>query len=112
MAHQNLLKKEKFFTARDLIDYYLRKDVKDSTPKQVLEIFEEHNAKVNSLIGDIPVQRGDHRFISGFEYYLKTERKCNHNSAKKYIVNFAKIIRIAFANEWISRDPFRTGKEL
>ncbi len=139
IAHQKLLEKGNSFTARDLIDHYLGKDVKDSTPKQVLEIFEEHNAKVNRLIGqdfaagtaeryrtakmhvenyikkeykkhDIPVQQVDHKFISGFEYYLKTERKCSHNSAIKYIVNFKKIIRIAFANEWITRDPFSNWK--
>jgi len=40
------------------------------------------------------------------EYYLKTERKCAHNTAIKYVVNFKKIIRIAFANDWITKDPF------
>jgi site-specific recombinase XerD len=48
----------------------------------------------------------DHKFITDFEYYLKTTRKCAHNSAIKYITNFKKIIRIAHANNWIDKDPF------
>ncbi|MCG2462495.1 site-specific integrase, partial [Flavobacteriaceae bacterium F89] len=52
------------------------------------------------------VQDVDHKFITGLEYYLKTTRKCAHNSAIKYIINFKKIIRIAHANDWIDKDPF------
>ncbi|WP_423819342.1 site-specific integrase [Salinimicrobium sp. TIG7-5_MAKvit] len=117
----------------------LGKDIPSTTPKMLLQIFQEHNDRVNKLIGkdfasgtaeryrtakkhvedyikkeykasDIPVKDVDHRFISGLEYYLKTERNCAHNSAIKYITNFKKIIRIAYANEWISRDPFNNWK--
>ncbi len=56
------------------------------------------------------VQHVDHAFISGFEYYLKTKRKCSHNTAIKYVVNFKKIIRIAYANGWITKDPFANWK--
>ncbi|MFD1614211.1 phage integrase SAM-like domain-containing protein [Gelatiniphilus marinus] len=59
---------------------------------------------------DIPVKDVDHKFISGLEYYLKTERKCAHNTAIKYVTNFKKIVRIAFANDWISKDPFLNWK--
>ncbi|WP_339664486.1 site-specific integrase, partial [Maribacter arcticus] len=52
----------------------------------------------------------DHKFITGFEYYLKMTRKCAHNSAIKYITNFKKIIRIAYANDWIDKDPFVNWK--
>src|SRR5690606_32246620 len=101
----------------------------------LLEIFQEHNDIVESLIGkdfaagtaeryrtcikhvaafikqkykknDIPVQDVDHKFITGLEYYLKTSRKCAHNSTIKYITNFKKIIRVAYANDWIDKDPF------
>ena len=44
--------------------------------------------------GDMPVKSIDHRFIKEFEHFLKTVRKCNHNSTVKYIVNFKKIILI------------------
>jgi site-specific recombinase XerD len=72
------------------------------TAKMHVENFIKKEYKVN----DIPVKNVDHKFISGFEYYLKTERKCGHNTAVKYITNFKKIIRIAFANDWITKDPF------
>lgn len=112
---------------------------KDKVTKMLIEIFQEHNDKVNSLVGkdfapgtaeryrtakrhvqeyiqkeysadDIPVKDVDHKFITGFEYYLKTTRKCGHNTAIKYITNFKKIIRIAYANDWINKDPFFNWK--
>lgn len=52
----------------------------------------------------------DHKFINGLEYYLKTERNCAHNTTIKYITNFKKVIRIAYANDWISKDPFFNWK--
>jgi site-specific recombinase XerD len=105
----------------------------------LLEIFKEHNEQVDNLVGqdfaagtaeryrtakshleeyiqkehrkkDIPVKLVDHAFITGFEYFLKTKRKCSHNTAIKYVVNFKKIIRIAYANGWIARDPFVNWK--
>jgi site-specific recombinase XerD len=108
---------------------------KNSNQKMLLAIFQEHNDKVNELVGkdfsagtaeryktamkhvtdyilkqyqvkDIPVREVDLKFITGFEYYLKTIRNCAHNSAIKYITNFKKIIRIAYANDWINKDPF------
>ncbi|MFD0835939.1 site-specific integrase [Mariniflexile aquimaris] len=108
---------------------------KDKTKKMLLKIFQDHNDKVESLIGkdfsagtaeryrtckkhveefikkkynkkDIPVKDVNHKFITGLEYYLKSTRNCAHNSAIKYITNFKKIIRIAHANDWIDKDPF------
>ena len=52
----------------------------------------------------------NHQFITKFEYFLKTKRECNHNSALKYVNNFKKIIRIALANQWMDRDPFYNYK--
>jgi hypothetical protein len=49
-------------------------------------------------------------FIKNFEFYLKSERKCGHNTTVKYIKNIKKIIRIAMANNWIKLDPFRDIK--
>lgn len=124
------------YSASDMRDVLLGKD---KTKKMLLEIFQEHNDEVESLIGkgfssgtaeryrtckkhvteyirkkykknDIPVQDVGHKFITGFEYYLKTTRKCAHNSAIKYITNFKKIIRIAYANDWIDKDPFVNWK--
>lgn len=119
-------------TAEKIKNIYLGKN---SNQKMLLAIFQEHNDQVNELISkdfsagtaeryktamkhvtdyilkeyqvkDIPVREVDLKFITGFEYYLKTTRNCAHNSAIKYITNFKKIIRIAYANDWISKDPF------
>ncbi|RXG11238.1 site-specific recombinase XerD [Leeuwenhoekiella aestuarii] len=129
---QNFERENSSYSAFDIRDVLIGKD---KTQKKLLEIFQEHNDKVESLIGkdfaagtaeryrtckkhveayikqkyqrnDIPVQDVDHKFITGLEYYLKTTRKCAHNSAIKYITNFKKIIRIAHANDWIDKDPF------
>ena len=59
---------------------------------------------------DFKLKDIDYRFITKFEYFLKTIRKCNHNSALKYINNFKKIIRIALANQWMDKDPFYNYK--
>jgi site-specific recombinase XerD len=112
---------------------------KGKAQKMTLEIFENHNNKIEKLQGkdfapgtieryctakkhveayikleyqvpDLPIRSVDHGFIEGFEYYLKTERNCSHNTAVKYITNFKKIVRIAFANDWIQKDPFLNWK--
>ncbi len=101
----------------------------------VLEIFKEHNEEIESLLGkgftkgtlqrykaafkhvsdyirhkyqraDMPVKKIDFKFIMGLEFYLKSVKGLEHNTTIKYIVNFKKIIRIAYANEWITKDPF------
>ena len=123
---------KKPFTAMAIKNRYIGKD---QATKMVVDIFQEHNNQVESLIGkefapgtaeryrtalkhvqafikteyqvdDIPVKEVDHKFITGLEYYLKNKRNCSHNTTVKYITNFKKIIRIAYANDWISKDPF------
>ena len=101
----------------------------------ILEIFQNHNDEMESLVGreyssgtlqrykaakshisdyiahkyqkkDLPLKKLDYEFITGFDYYLKSKKLLSHNTATKYIVNFKKIVRIAYANQWIDRDPF------
>lgn len=134
--HRTLVNHNKTITATLLRDVYIGKD---DNQKMLLDIFQNHNDQVNKLVGkdfasgtaeryrtakkhtedyikleynlnDIPVKDVDHKFITGFEYYLKTERNCAHNTAIKYITNFKKIIRIAYANDWIRKDPFFNWK--
>lgn len=107
--------------------------------KMVLKVFKEHNEQMDRLsekniststakrywtcynhveqfimevykAEDYRMKDIDHQFISRFEYFLKTKRECNHNSALKYVNNFKKIIRIALANQWMDRDPFYNYK--
>lgn len=134
--HQQFIEKNSSFSAVQIRDTYLGKNEKN---KMVLKLFQEHNDKVEKLVGkdfapltavryktakmrleeyiqkeynldDIPIKEVDHKFITGYEYFLKTERNCGHNSAIKYITNFKKIVRIAYANDWIDKDPFFNWK--
>lgn len=134
--HQRFIEEDKPFTSINIRDTYLGKD---KNLKMLLKIFQNHNDQIEKLVGkefaagtalryktakshleefikaeykvnDIPVQDVGHKFISGFEYYLKTERNCAHNTAIKYITNFKKVIRIAYANGWINKDPFFNWK--
>jgi site-specific recombinase XerD len=103
--------------------------------RMLVPIFQDHNKKLEALvndefapgtviryktslshtidflkwkynISDIDIKKIDHAFITEFEFYLRSVRKCNNNSAVKYIKNFGKIIRICIANGWIDKNPF------
>ena len=117
-------------TANAIINRYCGNDV-----KMLLEVFEDHNDKCRALIGkeyvegtvrkfdttllylkqflkqryrkdDIPLPEINQEFVKDFEFFLKTEKSCQNNSALKHIKNFRKVIRIAIGNDWIKRDPF------
>lgn len=112
---------------------------KKETRRTILQVFEEHNSRARALVGidfapgtvqryetsykhtrdfirwkykkdDLPLEALSHQLIRDYELYLKTERKCNHNSATKYLKNFKKIVRIALANRWLENDPFASIK--
>ncbi len=55
---------------------------------------------------DINIKNIDHEFISGFDFYLRTEKANTNNTAIKHLKNLGKIVRICIANKWISADPF------
>ena len=103
--------------------------------RMLIPIFEEHNRKIKELVGyeyapgtleryqtslkhtknfllwkynitDINIEKIDHAFITEYEFYLRSERKCANNSAVKYVKNFHKIINQCLANGWLKRDPF------
>jgi site-specific recombinase XerD len=103
--------------------------------RMLIPIFEDHNRQVEALIGkeyapatairyqttikhvknflkwkykvsDINIQDLDHEFVTSLEFYLRTVRHCNNNSAVKYIKNLKKIIHICVANNWLVRSPF------
>jgi site-specific recombinase XerD len=72
------------------------------TVLKLLQQFLQHQYKVK----DMAITQVNHKFITDFEYFLKTERNNAHNTAIKYIKNFKKIVRISLANGWIDKDPF------
>jgi site-specific recombinase XerD len=59
---------------------------------------------------DIPFKKLDLYFINRFEHYLRTTLKAAPNTITKYVINFKKIVRIAYANDWIAKDPFYNWK--
>jgi site-specific recombinase XerD len=103
--------------------------------RTLLALYQEHNDEIMELVGpeysrgaylkhlrtrkhlqgflrskmnleDIYLNDVDLRFITQFEHYLKVNGIGGQNTITKYITSFKKIIRIAYANDWISKDPF------
>jgi site-specific recombinase XerD len=108
---------------------------KSDKPVMLIEIFQQHNDQVVELIGkdfapgtveryktslshtrsfiewkykvsDIDIRKLNYEFISGYEFWLKSVRRCNHNSTMKYLANFKKIVILCLKNGWLSKDPF------
>jgi site-specific recombinase XerD len=108
---------------------------KGEVTRTLISIFEDHNERMDKLVGkefaqgtltryktclkhtkeflkwkysisDIDIKKIDYAFLYDFEFYLRTEKSCNNNSAVKYLKNFGKIIRICLANGWLDKDPY------
>ena len=123
-------------TAETLKNRFIGKVEKART---LLAVFEDHNQKMESLVGqefekstlqryetclmhtkdfmqlqynisDIPVTRINFAFLNDFEYYLRSVRKCGNNSAIKYIKNLGKIVRICLGNGWLAVNPYLNYK--
>ncbi|MGB5417386.1 phage integrase SAM-like domain-containing protein, partial [Algibacter sp.] len=134
--HQELIEKNRPITAKALKNAYLGIGEKEM---MLIEVFKNHNNQIKKLVGkeyaintlkryettlrhvqfftsfhynidDISLKQLNHEFVTGFEFYLKSKRNCNHNSTMRYIKSLKKIIGIAIANNWIDKDPFRNFK--
>ena len=102
--------------------------------RMLIPIYQDHNNKIKELIGngyaygtlerfkislkhlqefilwkynmvDISITKIDYAFVTEFEFYLRSVKKCNNNTAVKYVRNFRKIIKICFDNDWLDKDP-------
>ncbi len=131
-AHQSLIRDNKMITAEALKNRYTGASEKQ---RMLMEIFQKHNDEVEALIdkgfaagtveryktslshtrdfikwkfriSDIDIRDIGHEFITDYDFYLRSERKCANNTVIKYIKNFKKIIRICIANGWLDKDPF------
>jgi site-specific recombinase XerD len=56
-------------------------------------------------VNDISINKIDYAFVTEFEFYLRSVKKCNNNTAVKYVRNFRKIIKICLDNDWLDKDP-------
>jgi len=104
-------------------------------PKIFLDVYEDHNKEFQELVGrglsyrtlqkyktikgyvaeflkykysisDIEINRIDYQIIKNFEIYLKTVKRCAHNTAMHYLKKIKKIINQCIAKKWIERSPF------
>jgi integrase len=66
-----------------------------------LEAFLAHRKETDMLLSDL-----SHKFITDYEFFLKSVRNVEHNTAMGIIKKLKKIIRICVANDWIEKDPF------
>lgn len=123
----------KAITAKILRHKFLGMDEEDR--KTLVAFFNEHNEQCRKLIGidyvDITIRRYEccsrylqelirekygeddlllrevnGEFVRSFEFYMKTEKKCQQNTVIRYMKCFKKVINLAIANEYITRNPF------
>jgi site-specific recombinase XerD len=57
-------------------------------------------------VPDLDIRKLDFEFIADYEFWLKSVRRCDHNTTMKYLSNFRKIVNRCIQNGWISRNPF------
>ena len=130
--HHDLLEEGLEVTAESVRDRFYGRD---SSKHTLLTIYAEQNRKCRELIGrdyaestvkkfdtainrlrefiterfhkeDVPLDKVTGEFIRDFDFWLKTERKMQNNSALKHLKELKKVMRIALANGWIKKDPF------
>jgi site-specific recombinase XerD len=135
-AHRKLTETDQVISAESIRNEFLGKKEKSRT---LVDVFKDHNLKMEALLGaefkkgtldryrtslkhavdflqwkydvqDIEISKIDHSFITEYDFYLRSVRKCANNSAVKYLKNFGKIIRICLSSGWISIDPFLNYK--
>jgi site-specific recombinase XerD len=130
--HRELELSGKLFTARLIMNkLYSVEDDK----RMLLSIFRKHNDDCRQLIGidyaavtisrydncckylgvliqqkfgkaDIHLNEINGEFIRAFEMFLKIERGCQQNTVIRYMKCFKKIVNLAIANEWLTKNPF------
>ncbi len=134
--HRKMSEGDEVLTVETLKNRFLGKAEKART---LIAVFEDHNQKMKSLVGqefekstlqryetclmhtkdfmrlhyhisDLPVAKVNFAFLNDFEYYLRSVRKCGNNSAIKYIKNLGKIVRICLGNGWLTVDPYLNYK--
>jgi integrase len=133
-AKRRLIELDEEVTPSNIKDLMLGKSI--NKPKYMLmELFREHNKQMKALIGadfaaatliryetsykhtlqfleskynvlDIDITKLNYDFISNYEFWLKTVRKCDHNTTMKYLSNFKKIVNHCVRSGKLMRDPF------
>lgn len=132
-AKRKLIEMDKELTAESIKNLLLGKD--NRKKHMLLEVFQNHNEQMETLVGqeyapgtleryktsfkhtksylkwkyqieDIDITKLNFEFISDYEFWLKSVRKCDHNTTMKYLSNFKKIVIKCIKNGWLQKDPF------
>lgn len=103
--------------------------------RMILDVFSHHNEQMKALVNkefspatleryktslehtrsfiqwkynkeDLEITKLDFDFVTDYEFWLKSVRKCNHNTTIKYISNFRKIVNRCIRSGWLTKDPF------
>jgi site-specific recombinase XerD len=135
-AEKKLIKKDISVTSENLKNELFGLT---ESKRMLVPIFQDHNNKIKELVGkeyapgtleryttslkhtiefmrwkynisDIDITKIDHAFVTDYEFWLRSIRNCNNNTAVKYIKNFNKIIKLCLANDWLEKNPFANYK--
>ncbi len=108
---------------------------KEEKQKTILEVYQYHNKQFAELVGkefaigtlkkfrtalasvenfiqwkfhtnDLPIKALNFKFITDYEFYLKSIKNLQHNTVMGMLKKLKKIIRQCVANEWLHKDPF------
>ena len=130
---RRIIEMDKELTAESIKNELLGKNNKQK--HMLLEVFKYHNQQMAILINreyaagtleryetsykhtqsflkwkykidDIEINKLNYEFISEYEFWLKSVRKCGHNTTMKYLANFKKIVLRCLKNGWLQKDPF------
>lgn len=133
-AKRKLIETDKLLSPENIKTLLLGNEIHQKK-YMLMEIFKHHNDQMTALVGkdyspstleryqtsfrhtqsflqwkfnvtDIDIMKLDFEFITEYEFWLKSTRKCDHNSTMKYLSNFRKIVNRCLRNGWLQRDPF------
>ena len=130
--YQEIYDKDGYITAQKVKNAYLGFDIRHQT---LLSLFARHNEDFERQVGtiksrptylkyrcvfdhlkaflnqrykqkDIHLKELTAEFITEFELYLRTQKKCSTNTVWIYMMPLKRMMTIARNNGWITRDPF------
>jgi site-specific recombinase XerD len=114
-------KDEDEFTLCKLVSYH-NTDMKDTVSWGTLknyfttQKYLERYLKSRLHLADIGLKEINYKFVTGFEYFLKSFKPLDHhkplgnNGVMKHMERFRKMINVALKNEWMEKDPFKAYK--
>lgn len=134
-AHTELIQEGVEITSESVKDRFTGKD-KEVREVPILTIFDENNQRMKKQVGNVyakstfkkyrtckkhmkaflveeygnenyPISKVDQSFLEEFaEYLMSKDNPCSNNSAKKYLTNFQKVIKLAKRKKLLNEDPY------